>query len=195
MGTPYAVEQFVVNSLANEAWRIEDRDRLWAIGESGASSMNLFNYLSGRGYQGSYDSVNNWRDARFGTGSLATEMNAMARQARGLSASDTLNLIAIWMVRVASRLYEELNKRGDIEQLSTKDLLFLLSLNASKIQSAIAEADKIKALADNRDLILGVLEETRLAARQAYGEESPESVPIVENVLAMVREKLDVGSM
>lgn len=193
MGTPYAVEQYVVTALANQEWGIEDRDRLWAMGESGAGSATLHGYLVTRGYQGGYDSVNNWRLSRFGKGSLSAEMNAMSRHARGLSASDTLNLVAIWMVKAASQVYEEVKKRDDLKFVSTKDLLFLLSLMSPKIQSVIAEADKIKSLADNRDLIIGVLEETRIAAQQAYGEGSPESIPIVENVLNLVLEKLDVG--
>lgn len=188
----YFVEEFVARELAQERWNIEDRDRLWMMAESGSSASLLYSYLSSRGYQGSYHSVANWREARFGSGSLAIEMNALAREARGLSTSDTLNLVTSWMVQIASRLFEETKRRKDLDKLSTKDLLFLLSLSTGKIQTIAVEADKIRSISDSRDLIFGVIEETRTVARQIYEEDAPESVPIVDNVLAIMKEKMNV---
>lgn len=185
------VDEFVAERMASGSWTAEDRDRLYTLSENGASAMTLFNLLKRDGFEGGYNTVLNWKRSR-DLGTVAQEMNARYRQARGLQPSDALNQLSAWMMDIIGRLYAELSKRDDLEKISTKDLLFLISTYGGKAQSAIAEADKIRTLHDNKDLILGTLEETRIAWRQSYEAENPEMLQLIDAVLDMVRVKLDL---
>lgn len=185
------VDEYIAKLMAEGAWTAEDRDRFLVLAENGASCMSLFNLLKESGFDGGYYNVQNWKKSR-DMGSLAQEMNAKYRQARGLRPTDALNQLSAWMLDIIGRLYEELGKREDLEKVSTKDLLFLISTYGGKAQGAIAEADKIKALHENKDLILGTLEETRIAWRQTYETENPEMLQLIDAVLDMVRVKLDL---
>lgn len=185
------VDEYIARLMAEGAWTAEDRDRFLTLAENGASCMSLFNLLKESGFDGGYYNVQNWKKSH-DMGSLAQEMNAKYRQARGLRPTDALNQLSAWMLDIIGRLYEELGRREDLGKVPTKDLLFLLSTYSGKAQSAIAEADKIRTLHDNKDLILGTLEETRIAWRQTYEAENPEMLQLIDAVLDMVRVKLDL---
>lgn len=185
------VDEYIARLMAEGVWTAEDRDRFLTLAENGASCMSLFNFLKESGFDGGYYNVQNWKKSH-DMGSLAQEMNAKYRQARGLRPTDALNQLSAWMLDIIGRLYEELGRREDLEKIPTKDLLFLLSTYGGKAQSAIAEADKIRTLHDNKDLILGTLEETRIAWRQSYEAENPEMLQLIDAVLNMVRVKLDL---
>lgn len=185
------VDEYIARLMADGAWTIEDRDRFFTLAENGASCMSLFNLLKESGFDGGYYNVQNWKKSH-DMGSLAQELNARYRQARGLRPTDALNQLSAWMLDIIGRLYEELGRREDLEKIPTKDLLFLISTYGGKAQSAIAEADKIRTLHDNKDLILGTLEETRIAWRQTYEAENPEMLQLIDAVLDMVRVKLDL---
>lgn len=185
------VGEHIAKLMAENIWSTEDRDRFLTLAENGASCISLFNLLKETGFDGGYYNVQNWKKAQ-DMGSLAQEMNARYRQARGLRPTDALNQLSAWMLDIIGRLYEELGRREDLDKVPTKDLLLLLSAYGGKAQNAIAEADKIRTLHDNRDLILGTLEETRLAWRQSHEAENPEMLPLIDAVIDMVRVKLDL---
>lgn len=185
------IDQFVAELMANGTWTTEDRDRFFTLAENGASVMSLFNHLKDVGFEGGYYNVYNWHKSR-DLGSVAAELNARYRQARGLHPSDALNQLSAWLLDTIGKLYEELAKREDLERVSTKDLLFLISNYGGKAQGAIAETGKVKVSHDDRELILGVMEEFRLAWRQVHEAENPELLGMVEPVIEMVRLKLDL---
>lgn len=185
------VDEYIARLMADGTWTTEDRDRFFTLAENGASCMSLFNLLKESGFDGGYYNVQNWKKSH-DMGGLAQELNARYRQARGLRPTDALNQISAWMLDIIGRLYEELGRREDLAKVPTKDLLFLISTYGGKAQSAIAEADKIRTLHDNKDLILGTLEETRIAWRQTYEAENPEMLQLIDAVLDMVRVKLDL---
>lgn len=185
------VDEFIADCMSSGRWDEETRSRFMDLAENNASSMSLFNFLKDCGFEGQYHSVNNWKNAR-NVGQFARELNVRNRQARGLKSSDALNQLAGWMLEVISQLYQELGRRDDLSKVSTKDLLFLISTYGGKAQAAIAEADKVRTLHNSQDLILGTLEEVRMAWRQTHEAENPELIRIIDGVLEMVRSKLDV---
>lgn len=185
------VGEHIAKLMAEGSWTAEDRDRFLTLAENGASCMSLFNLLKESGFDGGYYNVQNWKKSH-DMGSLAQEMNAKYRQARGLRPTDALNQLSAWMLDIIGRLYEELGKREDFNKVPTKDLLILLSTYGGKAQGAIAEADKIRTLHDNKDLILGAFEEVRIAWRQSYEAENPEMLNLIDAVLDMARVKLDL---
>lgn len=185
------VDGFIASCISEGVWDAETRDRFMDLAENGASAMSLFNFLKEYGFEGQYHNVNNWKNSR-DVGEFARELNARNRQARGLYPSDALNQLASWMLEIIATLYKELGRREDLGKVSTKDLLFLISTYGGKAQAAIAEADKVRNLHDSQDLILGTLEEVRMAWRQTHEAENPELIRIIDGVLEMVRSKLDV---
>lgn len=185
------VEDFIANCMADGVWDTPTRDRFMDLAENNASAMSLFNFLREYGFEGQYYNVNNWKKSR-DIGTFARELNTRSRQARGLKSSDALNQLAGWMLQVIAQLYEELGRRDDLDKVSTKDLLFLISTYGGKAQAAIAEADKVRNLHDSQDLIIGTLEEVRMSWRQTHEAENPELIRIIDGVLEMVRAKLDV---
>lgn len=191
MANSYAVEDFISSAVGEGRVTIQQRDGLWKLAESGANATALLGYLRELGYESGLQTVINWRNARFTVGERAEEINAWTRQARGLMPSDALNQLAFWMIRSLSDIHQELRGR-DLSQVRTNQLMTMAATFSTRAQEAIAQADKIKTVADTKDIILGTMEEVRLSYRQALEKESPELLPIIDSVLNTVKAKLDV---
>jgi len=194
MGRVMVVEQFL-----SAPERKEDRKRLIYQVRAGSSTTAIMQELEAMGESFSLPTVRNWtKSVQFKVGIEAERINDINADYSGLLPESLLTALVGLMHTSLNQLILEFNRRSlsqdDENPISTKDLGTIISNFSARIIAATSEANKIKAVIDYRSTVEAILEELRLETEATYSKNSPESIPIVENIIEQVREKLELDN-
>ena len=182
--------------LSSEDFK-DERERFINEAKAGRSIVSLMIAINELGGNFTKDQVRNWvKQVRFKIGIEAEKINDKNVNYEGLSLSSLLNANICLMHTSLNQLIEEFNRRSLSETaanpISTKDLGTIINNFSARIIAASGEAEKIKTRMDYKGIADAIFDGLLIEAETTYLKDTPETLPILENIIEQYKTKLEL---